>query len=593
MKTILVRLYRMLTVKQKWNFVLITVIMMLSAGITQLLPLCIGELTDRLLTAEEAFSFRKVFPFLIFILCTSVLNEFLKVGRRLMVEDTSTRFEKEARCSAIDALLHAGLFYFRENMTGNIHGRLNRSLEGTVKLLKLMFMDFTPAVFNAAAAVIVIFSRLPLLLSSVMLLVVPVGVLIVYRQISTQKGIRVELLEEKSKMDGSMVELLNGIEVIRVCDTVKEENGRFLEKSEYLRKKEMRHHKAMAFYDCLKYVNEAVFTVIIVGGSVYLAGKGVISVGTILTAYLCFTQLTSPLRELHRILDELSEALVLSCEYFKIRELPEDFSYRVSGKERGDGEVQQREDGPVEIRIENLTFRYDDGKEVLRSFGTDIPAGIFLGIAGHSGCGKSSLIKVICRLEQSSGVFFNGVPAERISRQKIAELITLVPQTPFLIAGTIRENICYGMKRNVTDEELKIAAERACVSEFVEAYPEKYEFQVAEGGRNLSGGQRQRIALARVFLRRPKILILDEATSALDNLSEKKIQKELENLRKETKMTMIAIAHRLTTLENCSRILVLENGQIVQNGTFGQLTKEPGIFRDMYLGKNSKTGERK
>lgn len=586
MKTILVRLYRMLTAKQKMNFVLITLIMVVSAGIAQLLPLCIGELTDQLLTAEDAFSFRKVLPFLIFILCTSVLNEFLKVGRRLMVEDTSTRFEKEARCSAVNALLHARLSYFRENMTGNIHGRLNRSLEGTVKLLKLIFMDFTPAIFNAAAAVIVIFSKLPLLLSSVMLLVVPFGVFIVYRQISTQKGIRVELLEEKSKMDGSMVELLNGMEVIRVCDTVEEENRRFYDKSEYLRKKEMRHHRAMAFYDCLKYVNEAVFTVIIVGGSVYLAGKEMISVGTILTAYLCFTQLTSPLRELHRILDELSEAFVLSSEYFKIRELPEDFSYRISEQEQGDGQIIQSEEDPVEIRIENLTFQYESGgKEILRSFKTDIPAGIFLGIAGHSGCGKSSLIKVLCRLEKSSGVFFNGVSADRISRRKIAELITLVPQTPFLIAGTIRENICYGIKRTVTDEELKRAAERACVSEFVEEYPEKYEFQVAEGGRNLSGGQRQRIALARVFLRRPKILILDEATSALDNLSEKRIQKEIETLRMETGMTIIAIAHRLTTLENCSRILVLENGQIVQNGTFGELTKEPGIFQDMYRGK--------
>lgn len=126
----------------------------------------------------------------------TVTNEIIKVIRRLLVEDTSTRFEKEARTKAISSLLHAPLDYFKENMTGNIHGKLNRSLEGTTKLLKLMFMDFAPAVFNGIAAVIVIFSKLPLLLALMMLLVIPIGIIIVFRQITTQRGIRVELMNE-------------------------------------------------------------------------------------------------------------------------------------------------------------------------------------------------------------------------------------------------------------------------------------------------------------------------------------------------------------------------------------------------------------
>lgn len=167
----------------------------------------------------------------------TVTNEIIKVIRRLLVEDTSTRFEKEARTKAISSLLHAPLDYFKENMTGNIHGKLNRSLEGTTKLLKLMFMDFAPAVFNGVAAVIVIFSKLPLLLALMMLLVIPIGVIIVFRQITTQRGIRVELMNEKSNMDGTMVELINGIEVIRIVDNAETETSRFDNKSEYLRKK--------------------------------------------------------------------------------------------------------------------------------------------------------------------------------------------------------------------------------------------------------------------------------------------------------------------------------------------------------------------
>ena len=244
------KIFKMLTKKQKINFIIIIGIMIVSALLTQLLPLSIGSLTDDILSRDE-LSFVSVLPFLGFILVITVTNEIIKVIRRLLVEDTSTRFEKEARTKAISALLHAPLDYFKENMTGNIHGKLNRSLEGTTKLLKLMFMDFAPAVFNGIAAIVVIFSKLPLSLAFMMLLVIPIGVIIVFRQITTQRGIRVELMNEKSNMDGTMVELINGIEVIRIVDNAENETERFDNTSEYLRSKEMKHHKAMAFYDCL------------------------------------------------------------------------------------------------------------------------------------------------------------------------------------------------------------------------------------------------------------------------------------------------------------------------------------------------------
>ena len=188
----------------------------------------------------------------------------------------------------------APLSYFRAHMTGNIHGRLNRSLEGTVKLIKLMFMDFAPAVTTGLAAVVTIFTQLPVSVAWRAVLVIPVGTFIVLRQIGTQKGIRVELMDTKADMDGAMVELLGGIETIRALDSAQTEGARIEARSEQLRKKEMRHHRAMAFYDCLKFVNEAFFSVLVIGLSVLLASRGAITVGTVLTAYLCFTR--SPAR---------------------------------------------------------------------------------------------------------------------------------------------------------------------------------------------------------------------------------------------------------------------------------------------------------
>lgn len=573
------KIFHMLTKRQKLNFLLIIVIMIISALLTQLLPLSIGSLTDDVLSSEE-LSFLNVLPFLGFILIITITNEIIKVIRRLLVEDTSTRFEKTARTKAISSLLHAPLDYFKENMTGNIHGKLNRSLEGTTKLLKLMFMDFAPAIFNGLAAIVVIFTKLPITLALLMLLVIPIGIIIVFRQITTQRGIRVELMNEKSNMDGTIVELINGIEVIRIVNNAENETNRFDNTSEYLRKKEMKHHKAMALYDCLKFINEAVFTVLVIGVSAYLAGEKIISVGTVLTAYLSFTQLTTPLRELHRIFDELSESTVLAEEYFKIINLPKDFSYKIINHQK------VRNSKLPMISINKLNFKYkNSSKYIIKELDLNINKGEFIGIAGPSGCGKSSLIKVISKLEKGEGnIKIDGIDINKLTREDIADKIALVPQSPFLISATIKENVCYGINREVTEEEIKEACQKAFIDDYIESLPDKYETIVQEGGSNLSGGQRQRIAIARIFLRKPSILILDEATSALDNTTEKHIEKAIERLQKENNITILSIAHRLSTLENCDNILVLDKGKIVEQGKYQELINTPGIFQDMYNG---------
>lgn len=581
LSNVLKKLYRLLDKKQKIRFIIIIVIMIISAFLAQMTPKAIGWLTDDILS-KDSISFEKVIPFLIFILIVNVVNEIIKILRRVLVEDTATRTEKKARGMVIKSLLMAPLSYFRKNMTGNIHGRLNRCLDGTIKLEKLLFMDFAPAIFNSIAAIITIFITLPIALALPMMLVIPIGVFIVLKQINSQKGIRVELLNSKSEMDGTIVELINGIEVIRICDSLEFETNRFDNKSEFLRAKEMKHHKAMALYDCLKFINQAVFTVLVIGISTYLATKDIISVGSVLTAYLCFNQLLKPLEELHRIFDEVSECTVLATDFFKMTEIENDFSY-LPIKSKSENKVTDET-----INMENITFVYpeNEDKVILDNFNIDIRKGTYLGIAGPSGCGKSSLIKSICKLEKADGtIIIDNVNLNNLSRKDISKMIALVPQSPFLIAGTIYENITYGIDRAVSKEEVKEASKRAYIFDYINSLPEKFDTVVSEGGNNLSGGQRQRIAIARIFLRKPKILILDEATSALDNTSEKYIQEEIEKMKDENNTTIIAIAHRLTTLKNCDRIIVLNNGKIAEEGKFDELIDKCGMFSDMYYGK--------
>lgn len=580
---VLKKIYKLLDTKQKLRFILIIIIMIVSAVLAQMTPKAIGWLTDDILTKNE-ISFSKVIPFLIFILVVNVVNEVIKIVRRVLVEDTATRTEKKARGMVIKSLLMAPLSYFRKNMTGNIHGRLNRCLDGTIKLEKLLFMDFAPAIFNAVAAIITIFLTLPITLALPMLLVIPIGVYIVLKQIKSQKGIRVELLESKSGMDGTIVELINGIEVIRICDSLDFETKRFDDKGEFLRAKEMKHHKAMAMYDCLKFINQAVFTVLVIGISTYLATQNVISVGAVLTAYLCFNQLLRPLEELHRIFDEVSECTVLATDFFKMVEIENDFSYLPINKESENKSTNEI------INMENITFHYSENEDkiILNNFSIDIEKGMYLGIAGPSGCGKSSLIKSICKLEKADGtIIIDDKNIDNLTRKDLSKLIALVPQSPFLIAGTIFENITYGIDREVSIEEVEEAARRAYIYDYINGLPDKFDSLISEGGNNLSGGQRQRIAIARIFLRKPKILILDEATSALDNTSEKYIQAEIEKMKQENNTTIIAIAHRLTTLKNCDRIIVLNKGKIEEDGKFDDLIEQNGMFSDMYYGKLS------
>ncbi len=392
-------------------------------------------------------------------------------------------------------------------------------------------MDFAPAVATAPAAVAVIFVKLPLAVAGIVVLVVPLGILIVLRQIATQKGIRVELMETRAAMDGTMVELLGGIETIRVLNSAHTEAERIGARSEQLRRREMRHHRAMAFYDCLKFINEAVFHVLVIGLAILLAGRGIISVGTVLAAYLRFNQLTSPLRELHRILDEFSESLVLADDYFAIAELTPDFSCAAP-----DGPAPDRAAG--ELALEDVCFAYPEKPDqpVLRHISLTVEPGRFVGVAGPSGCGKSSLIKLIAKLEPCQGrIRLGGDDLAGLSRAQIARRIALVPQTPFLIADTVYNSIVYGLDRAVSPGEVAEAARMACLD-------------------------------------------------GLDKTTEKLIQKQIEQFQARYGITVLSIAHRLSTLENCDEILVMDKGRIVQRGDFAALQSQPGIFRDMHRG---------
>ena len=235
------------------------------------------------------------------------------------------------------------------------------------------------------------------------------------------------------------------------------------------------------------------------------------------------------------------------------------------------------------ININNIYFSYSPENPVFSNFSLSIPPYQKLGIVGYSGAGKSTLINLLLRfydLNSGSIIIDKYNIKEDITQESLRDNISFIPQDPILFHRTIRENILYG-KLNATEEELIEATKKAYCYDFINNLENKFDTLVGERGVKLSGGQRQRIAIARAILKNSPILILDEATSSLDSITEKQIQKALQNLMQNK--TVIVIAHRLSTLTNMDRIITLDKGQIVEDGTLTSLLNKPdGLFKKMW-----------
>jgi ATP-binding cassette subfamily B protein len=230
-----------------------------------------------------------------------------------------------------------------------------------------------------------------------------------------------------------------------------------------------------------------------------------------------------------------------------------------------------------EIVFENVSFEYKDGKDVFENFNLQIGSGQKVGIVGHSGSGKTTITNLLLRFEDVSNgaVKIDGQDIRNIKQDDLRRNISYVPQEPVLFHRTVRENIAYG-NPDASEREIEVASKKAHAEEFIKDLKDGYETMVGERGVKLSGGQRQRIAIARVMLENSPVLILDEATSSLDSISENLIQKAFDEAMKNR--TTIVIAHRLSTIKKMDRIIVLDKGTVVEDGTHENLISKKGYY---------------
>lgn len=330
---------------------------------------------------------------------------------------------------------------------------------------------------------------------------------------------------------------------------------------------------AARFFPAIDFLGiTAMALVVWLGGSAVLGEQ--LSPGTLVAFVLYINRFFDPIRDLSRRFDSFQSTMASGERILNLLNTPI--------------EVQDAADAieipPIrgEIRFQNVSFHYsDDPTPVLRNIDLIIPAGQTVALVGKTGAGKSTFIKLVARFhDPTEGVIrIDGFDLRQVTQQSLRRQFGIVLQDPFLFSGTVRENIRFS-RLNASDEEVEAAAKAVGADEFIRQLPQGYDTPVEEGGAILSVGQRQLISFARALLADPRILILDEATSSVDTQTERMIQAGLNRLLKGR--TSLIIAHRLSTITNADRILVIENGQIIEDGTHQQLLQKRGAYYTLY-----------
>jgi ATP-binding cassette, subfamily B, bacterial len=306
----------------------------------------------------------------------------------------------------------------------------------------------------------------------------------------------------------------------------------------------------------------------------WMAIQGDITVGIYLAYAGLVGWLIWPMRNLGRLIVQTSTGLV---SFGRVMEI-----VKQEREPLDEGDYQPQKSIKGEIVFDRVSFHYEEGIPTLNSVSFECRPGQIIALLGPTGSGKSSLVNLLPRFYDytEGSIKLDGVELKDYPREYLRKQIGIVEQEPFLFSRTIRENITYGVGRDVPDPEIEAAARASAIHDVIMTFPDGYNTLVGEKGVTLSGGQKQRVAIARTILKNPRILILDDSTSSVDTETEALIREALQNLIKNR--TTFIIAHRIQSVMNADLILVLDKGHVAQKGTHAQLMEQDGIYRQIY-----------
>jgi len=463
--------------------------------------------------------------------------------------------------------------YFAGKKIGDLMTRVMTD-PGNINSIILEIFNIIPEVIRVIVCLIIAFCT-DFDLTLGVLVVAPILIITVRKYAKRLKRSGKNRQEAIDSLNSKLQETLSGIRIIRAFATEEHETKDFRKKNNNLKRIAVRtaryNAKANAIMEALNYIIIALL--LLFGGYRVLRAKD-FTPGDFIAIVAAISSMYTPAR---RAITRFNAISVNLSSITRVSEILEEMPSIVNNLN-----CIKFENFLNDINFENVDFKYKDNPEkILKNINLTVKKGETVAFVGNSGGGKSTLVNLIPRFfDVSNGsIKIDGTDIRNYDIKSLRKAIGIVPQETFLFAGTILSNIRYG-RQNATREEIVEAAMQANAHEFIESLPDGYDTEIGERGVKLSGGQKQRIAIARAILENPQILILDEATSALDNESEKLVQDALEKLMKGK--TTFVIAHRLTTIENSNKIVVIQKGEIKEIGNHNELLSKNGIYKALY-----------
>lgn len=454
-----------------------------------------------------------------------------------------------------------------DNESGKLQTRIDMGISSLTRLVRNFFIDILPLFANALVALIAMFNA-NVWIGTVSLSIIPLYFYVSQRQARKLSGFRRSLRSYRETKSNTILSIINSITVIKSF-TRESLEARKHEKIQYdMTENQMKTRHLSFMFDSLKSMLEQFGVVIVIILTAYFVLNGTMSIGAIMFHILLFGNVTSPIRQLHRIYDEINDALIYSESFFDILEAGQE-------TEKSGQYIPEKIRGEIEMK--GVDFTYPNGTKALHNVSLHIPANTISALVGLSGAGKTTVVNLLDKLyaPQAGTILLDGVDLQEYDTKWLRSQIGLVLQKNHIFNGSIRENILYG-RPDAGDPEIILAAKKAFIHDQIMDLPDGYE----SNANLLSGGQQQRISIARMFLKDPPVIFMDEPTASLDAIATQEIKNSLDSIKKDR--TVIIISHSISQIIDAEHVIVLDKGRVVEQGTHEDLFARNGAYHTIF-----------
>ncbi|QLC65437.1 ABC transporter ATP-binding protein [Flavobacterium sp. LPB0248] len=527
---------------------------------------------NNLMVAHEPLSkgFHLLGIISIVLLTKELVNSVVQFGQKFYGEKLRIFITRDISQTIVEKILSYRMEFYTsdENESGKLQTRIDAGISSLTRLVQNFFIDILPLFANAFVALVIMFYA-NVYVGLVSLCIIPIYFYISQLQATKLSGFRRRMRNYRETKNNGIISLIESITVIKSFVRESTEADRHEKIQFEMTENQLQTRKTSFIFESIKSFVEQIGVVIIIILTAYFVLNNQMTIGAIMFHIMLFNNVSSPIRQLHRIYDEVNDALIYSEGFFDILEAEKEV-------ETSGDFIPEKVVGLIEVK--NVDFVYPNGTQALYDINFTVKPNETTALVGLSGAGKSTIINLLDKfyLPSSGQIFLDGVDLVEYNTDFLRKNIGLVLQKNHIFKGTIAENILYG-KPEASKEEIIEAAKQAYIHEQVIQLPKGYD----SDAHLLSGGQQQRIAIARLFLKNPPIIFLDEPTASLDAIATEQIKKSLDAIKKDR--TVIIISHSISQIIDASNIIVLEKGRCVEKGTHDELYDNKGTYHQIFM----------